>query len=39
MSKLGQHIEDNMLLRLIRRYLRTGIMSDSVVQVREEGTL
>ena len=38
MSKLGQHIEDKMLLRLIRRYLRTGIMSDGVVQVREEGT-
>ena len=26
MSKLGQHIEDKMLLRLIRRYLRTGII-------------
>lgn len=38
MSKLGQHIEDNMLLRLIRRYLRTGIMSEGVVQVREKGT-
>ena len=38
MSKLGQHIEDKMLLRLIRRYLRTGIMSEGVVQVREEGT-
>ena len=38
MSKLRQHIEDKMLLRLIRRYLRTGIMSDGVVQVREEGT-
>ena len=38
MSKLGQHIEDKMLLRLIRRYLRTGIMSDGVIQVREEGT-
>ena len=38
MSKLGQHIEDKMLLRLIRRYLRTGIMADGVVQVREEGT-
>lgn len=38
MSKLGQHIEDKMLLRLIHRYLRTGMMSDGVVQVREEGT-
>lgn len=38
MSKLGQHIEDKMLLRLIRRYLRTGIMSEGVVQVRKEGT-
>lgn len=38
MSKLEKHIEDKMLLRLIRRYLRTGIMADGVVQTREEGT-
>lgn len=38
MTKLEKHIEDRMLLRLIRRYLRTGIMSEGVVQIRDEGT-
>ena len=38
MSKLEKHIEDKMLLRLIRRYLRTGIMSEGLVQARDEGT-
>ena len=38
MSKLEKYIEDKMLLRLIRRYLRTGIMSEGLVQARDEGT-
>ena len=38
MAKLEKHVEDRMLLRLIRRYLRTGIMSEGVVQARDEGT-
>ena len=38
MSKLEKHIEDKMLLRLIRRYLRTGIMTEGMVQARDEGT-
>lgn len=38
MSHLEKHIHDRMLLKLIRRYLRTGIMDDGLVEEREEGT-
>ena len=38
MSVLERNCEDKMLLRLIRRYLRTGIMDNGLVSVREEGT-
>jgi len=38
MYRLGQIIRDKRVLRLIGRYLRSGIMIDGVVQVAEEGT-
>lgn len=38
MAVLERNCRDKMLLRLIRRYLRTGIMADGLVSVREEGT-
>jgi len=38
MSRLARRIGDKTLLRLIRRYLETGIMQDGVSQRREEGT-
>lgn len=38
MSRLEKDISDKMLLRLIRRYLRTGIMADGLAQPRREGT-
>ena len=38
MSRLERDIADKMLLRLIRRYLRTGIMADGLAQPRKEGT-
>jgi group II intron reverse transcriptase/maturase len=38
MHRLGQLIRDKRVLRLIGRYLRSGVMLEGVVQVREEGT-
>lgn len=38
MHRLGQVIRDKRVLRLIGRYLRSGIMIDGMVQVAEEGT-
>ena len=35
---LERNRRDRMFLRLIRRYLRTGIMAVGIVSVREEGT-
>lgn len=37
MTLLSKRIEDKALLKLIRRYLRTGIMDNGLFQVREEG--
>ncbi|HEY5981944.1 MAG TPA: group II intron reverse transcriptase/maturase [Anaerolineales bacterium] len=38
MHRLGQLIRDKRVLRLIGKYLRSGIMVEGVVQVAEEGT-
>lgn len=38
MHRLGQLIRDKRVLRLIGKYLRSGIMTEGVVQVAEEGT-
>jgi len=38
MSLIRKKIKDRALLRLIRRYLQSGILSGGVVQLREEGT-
>ena len=38
MSKLSKGIKDKEVLRLIRRYLQSGIMEDGVVRLNEEGT-
>ena len=38
MARLEKDIADRMLLRLIRRYLRTGIMAGGLTEAREEGT-
>lgn len=38
MGRLARRIDDPRLLRLIRRYLQAGMMSDGVVSEREEGT-
>lgn len=38
MGRLARRIDDPRLLRLIRRYLQAGMMSDGVVTEREEGT-
>ena len=38
MSRLEKDCADKALLKRIRRYLRTGIMSDGLVEAREEGT-
>lgn len=38
MERLSRKIHDKALLRLIRRYLRAGMMADGVVGVRREGT-
>jgi group II intron reverse transcriptase/maturase len=37
-SRLAKKIKDNRLLRLIRKYLKTGIMIDGITELREEGT-
>ena len=38
MTALARDCQDKMLLRLIRRYLRTGIMADGLISARDEGT-
>ncbi|VEF49429.1 transposase [Bacillus freudenreichii] len=38
MGTLAKRIEDRRLLRLIRKYLKSGIMIDGVVTTSEEGT-
>jgi group II intron reverse transcriptase/maturase len=38
MSLLNRKIKDRLLLKLIRRYLQSGIMLGGVVQQREQGT-
>ena len=38
MSRLARRIGDKRLLKLIRRYLEAGVMSDGVVMTRVEGT-
>ena len=38
MSLLNRKIQDRLLLKLIRRYLQSGILLDGVVQIREQGT-
>jgi RNA-directed DNA polymerase len=38
MGKLQNRIEDERMLRIIRRYLEAGIMADGVVMERHEGT-
>lgn len=37
-SVLERNCRDKMLIRLIRRYLRTGILADGLVTPRDEGT-
>jgi RNA-directed DNA polymerase len=38
MTRIGQTIRDKRVLRLIGRYLRSGVMIEGVVQGTEEGT-
>jgi RNA-directed DNA polymerase len=38
MSRVARRVGDKRLLRLIRRYLKAGVMVEGVVQVHEEGT-
>lgn len=38
MAKLAERIEDKRLLRLIRAFLRAGVMEDGLVQPVDEGT-
>ena len=38
MSRLARKVKDKRLLRLIRRYLQAGLMSDGVVSQRQAGT-
>ena len=38
MARLQHRVEDKRVLRLIRRYLEAGIMSDGIVSQRQEGT-
>jgi RNA-directed DNA polymerase len=38
MNRIGQAIRDKRVLRLIGRYLRSGVMIQGVVQATEEGT-
>lgn len=38
MSLINHRIGDKTLLRLIRRYLQSGLLKDGVVQTRQEGT-
>ena len=38
MSRIARRVKDKRVLRLIRRYLQAGMMSDGVVSPRSEGT-
>jgi len=38
MSRIARKVKDKRVLRLIRRYLQAGIMTDGVVTARSEGT-
>ena len=38
MARVARRVGDQRLLRLIRRYLDAGVMSEGVIQVHEEGT-
>jgi RNA-directed DNA polymerase len=38
MNRLGRHVGDKRMLRIIGRFLRAGLMSDGVCVSREEGT-
>jgi len=38
MSRLARRVEDKRILRLIRRYLRAGVMEDGLMSPRPQGT-
>jgi retron-type reverse transcriptase len=38
MSLVAKHVQDKRILRLIRRYLKVGVMDGGVVSPRGEGT-
>jgi RNA-directed DNA polymerase len=38
MARVARRVDDNRLLRLIRRYLQAGVMADGLVAVSEQGT-
>lgn len=38
MSRIARKVEDERVLKLIRRYLQAGLMADGVVSARTEGT-
>jgi RNA-directed DNA polymerase len=38
MSRVARHVEDDRVLKLIRRYLQAGLMRDGVEQARATGT-
>ena len=38
MYKLSKHIKDKRVLKLIRKYLQSGIMINGIVVSNEEGT-
>jgi group II intron reverse transcriptase/maturase len=38
MSRIARKVEDQRVLKLVRRYLEAGMMSDGVVSARTEGT-
>lgn len=38
MARVARKVKDKRVLRLIRRYLQAGLMTDGIVSVRQEGT-
>ena len=38
MSRLARKVKDERMLKLVRRYLEAGTMSDGIVSARTEGT-
>jgi len=38
MSRIARRVKDKRVLRVIRRYLQAGMMSDGIVEARREGT-